>query len=72
MVIEGEPEYVNDRTDMITNPKIIIEVLSKSTQGSDRSDKFEAYRTISTFEEYLLFDKRKIHVEQYSKTANKR
>lgn len=72
MVIEGEPEYVNDRTDMITNPKIIVEVLSKSTQGYDRSDKFEAYRTIPTFEEYLLFDPSKIHIEQYSKTANKR
>ncbi len=72
MVVEGEPEYVDERTDMITNPKIIIEVLSKSTQGYDRSDKFEAYRTIPTFEEYLLFDPTKIYIEQYSKTANKR
>lgn len=72
MIIEGEPEYVDDRTDMITNPKLIVEVLSKSTQGYDRSDKFEAYRTIPTFEEYLLFDQTKIYVEQYSKTANKR
>ncbi|MGC1396173.1 MAG: Uma2 family endonuclease [Coleofasciculaceae cyanobacterium] len=72
MVIEGEPEYVGNRTDMITNPKIIVEVLSKSTQGYDRADKFEAYRTIPSFEEYLLFDPTKIHVEQYSKTANKR
>lgn len=72
MVVEGEPEYVNDRTDMITNPKIIVEVLSKSTQGYDRSDKFEAYRTMPSFEEYLLFDTTKIYIEQYSKTANKR
>ncbi len=72
MVVEGEPEYVNDRTDMITNPKIIVEVLSKSTQGYDRTAKFEAYRTIPTFEEYLLFDPNKIHIEQYSKTATKR
>lgn len=72
MVIAGEPEYVDERTDIITNPKIIVEVLSKSTQGYDRSDKFEAYRTIPTFEEYLLFDQTKIYIEQYSKTANKR
>lgn len=72
MVIAGEPEYVDDRTDMITNPKIIVEVLAKSTQGYDRSDKFEAYRTIPTFEEYLLFEPTKVYIEQYSKIANKR
>ena len=72
MVVEGEPEYVNDRTDMITNPKVIAEVLSDSTKGYDRTDKFTAYRTIPSFEEYLLFDPSKIHIEQYSKTANKR
>ncbi|WP_233787616.1 Uma2 family endonuclease [Dulcicalothrix desertica] len=32
MVIPGEPEYYNQRTDIVTNPQIIIEVLSKSTQ----------------------------------------
>lgn len=72
MIVAGEPEYVNDRTDMITNPKVIVEVLSDSTKGYDRTDKFAAYRTIPNFEEYLLFDPTKLYVEQYSKTANKR
>ena len=65
-------EYFGDRTDTITNPKIIVEVLSGSTKGYDQVGKFEAYRTIPTFEEYLLFDQTKIYIEQYSKTANKR
>ena len=72
MVIAGEPDYYNNRTDTITNPKIIIEVLSKSTQGYDRSGKFETYRTIPTFEEYLLFDQTKVYVEHFSKTEAKR
>lgn len=72
MVVAKEPEYYNDRTDMITNPQIIVEVLSDSTKGYDSSGKFEAYRTIPTFEEYLLIDQSKIYVEQYSKTGNKR
>ena len=71
MVIAGEPDYDNNRTDTITNPKIIIEVLSKSTQGYDRSGKFEAYRTIPTFAEYLLFDQTKVYVEHFSKTEAK-
>lgn len=72
MIIAGEPEYFNDRTDTITNPKVIIEVLSDSTQGYDKKGKFEFYRTIPCFAEYLLIDQTKIYVEQYSKTANKR
>ncbi|MGI2908656.1 Uma2 family endonuclease [Tolypothrix sp. VBCCA 56010] len=72
MIIAGEPEYFNDRTDMITNPRVIIEVLSDSTQGYDKKGKFEFYRTIPSFEEYLLIDQTKIYVEQFSKTANKR
>lgn len=72
MIIAGEPEYFNDRTDMITNPRVIIEVLSDSTQGYDKQGKFEFYRSIASFEEYLLIDQTKIYVEQYSKTANKR
>lgn len=72
MVVVGEPEYFNNRTDTITNPKIIVEVLSGSTKGYDQGSKFEAYRTIPTFAEYLLIDQTKIYVEQYSKTANKR
>ncbi|NET60636.1 MAG: Uma2 family endonuclease [Symploca sp. SIO2E6] len=54
MVVVGEPEYHDNRTDTITNPRVIIEVLSPSTKGYDRNKKFEIYRTIPTFEEYLL------------------
>lgn len=72
LIVAGEPEYINNRTDTITNPQIIIEVLSDSTQGYDRSGKFKTYRTIPTFEEYLLVDQTKINVEHFSKTANKR
>ncbi|MDJ0733888.1 MAG: Uma2 family endonuclease [Nostocaceae cyanobacterium] len=71
MVVVGEPQFLNNRTDIITNPKIIVEVLSDSTQGYDREGKFSDYRTIPSFEEYLLIDQTKIYVEQFSKTGNK-
>lgn len=72
MVVAGEPKYLNNRTDIIINPQVIVEVLSKSTKGCDRSGKFEAYRTIDTFQEYLLIDQTRIHIEQYFKTGKKR
>jgi Uma2 family endonuclease len=72
IIITGEPEFFNNRTDTITNPQVIIEVLSKSAKSYDREDKFAAYRTIPTFQEYLLIDQNRIHVEQFFKTGKKR
>ena len=72
MVICGQPEYYSDRRDTITNPQVIVEVLSKSTKAYDRSGKFDAYKTIPSFQEYILIDQSKIQIEQYFKTANKR
>lgn len=72
MVIAGEPIYWDNRTDTTTNPIVIIEVLSESTAGYDREAKFQAYRTIPSFAEYLLIDQTRIYIEQYSKTAKKR
>ncbi|MHC5598937.1 MAG: Uma2 family endonuclease [Nostoc sp.] len=71
MILAGEPEFFNNRKDIILNPQVIVEVLSKSTKGYDREDKFQAYRTISTFQEYLLIDQTRIHVDQFSKTGKK-
>ncbi|MCL6753016.1 Uma2 family endonuclease [Nostoc sp. CCCryo 231-06] len=71
MILAGEPEYFNNRRDIILNPQIIVEVLSKSTKGYDNEDKFQAYRSISTFQEYLLIDQTRIHVDQFSKTGKK-
>lgn len=72
MVILGKPEYYNNRKDTVINPQVIIEVLSKSTKSYDRSDKFQFYQTLPTFQEYILIDQSRIYVEQYCKLANKR
>jgi Uma2 family endonuclease len=71
MIIASTPEYYNNRKDTIVNPMVIIEVLSKSTQRYDRGDKFTAYRTIPTFQEYVLLDQTQMRVEQFYKTGKK-
>ena len=63
MVILGKPEYYNNRKDTVINPQVIIEVLSKSTKSYDRSDKFQFYQTLPTFQEYILIDQSRIYVE---------
>lgn len=72
MVVAGESEFLENRKDIITNPKVIIEVLSKSTESYDIEDKFQAYRTIPSLEEYLLVEQDEIYVDHYLKIANKR
>jgi len=55
------------RKDTVMNPILIVEVLSDSMENYDRGDKFAAYRTIETVQEYLLIDQSQCHVEQYAK-----
>ncbi|MBF2005038.1 MAG: Uma2 family endonuclease [Chlorogloeopsis fritschii C42_A2020_084] len=69
MVLPKPLELQTGRKDTLVNPCFIAEVLSKSTQNCDRGEKFVAYRTIPTFQEYLLIDQYRIHVEHHIKTA---
>ena len=69
VVVPKPLELQTGRRDTVVNPCFIAEVLSKSTQNYDRSEKFAAYRTIPTFQEYLLVDQHRVHVEHHVKTA---
>ena len=69
MVLEQPIQLQENRTDTVMDPCLIAEILSKSTKDYDRSEKFRSYRTIETFQEYLLIDQYQIHVEHYVKTA---
>jgi Uma2 family endonuclease len=66
-VICGDLQFSGDQKDVVTNPLLIVEVLSPSTEGYDRGKKFESYRTIESFREYLLIHQDRRHVEHYSK-----
>jgi Uma2 family endonuclease len=69
MVVPKPIELQTGRKDTVTNPCFIAEVLSKSTQNYDRSEKFVAYRTIPSFGEYLLISQYSVLVEHHVKTA---
>jgi len=69
MVIKGQPIYQGKGKSTVTNPQIIVEVLSPSTQGYDRGDKFKYYRSLPTFQEYILINQNSYAVEQYLKQS---
>jgi len=66
-VVCGQPRFLDDELDTLLNPDLIVEVLSESTRNYDRGDKFQQYRGIPSFREYLLVDQTKAHVERYAK-----
>lgn len=65
MLICGTPKFEKNRKDVVLNPLILVEVLSKSTESYDRGKKFEYYRSLPTFQEYLLIDQERVYVEHY-------
>lgn len=68
MVIDDEPIYYGTGKTTVTNPSLIVEVLSKSTQNYDQGDKFLYYRSIAQFQEYILINQSRHYVMQYNKT----
>lgn len=54
-------------TDNVTNPSIIIEILSRSTKDYDRGTKFHLYRSVQKLKEYLLIDSTSVSVELYTR-----
>jgi Uma2 family endonuclease len=66
VVICGEPEYLDKHEDVITNPKVIIEVLSDSTMNFDRTEKFIRYRMWNdTLTDYILVSQEKRLIEHF-------
>ncbi len=66
-VVCGPLQLTTDRRDVVLNPLLIVEVLSPSTEAYDRGAKFEIYRRLESFREYLLVHQDRQHVEHYSK-----
>ncbi|ACF13032.1 protein of unknown function DUF820 [Chloroherpeton thalassium ATCC 35110] len=66
----GEIKFAEGRNDTVTNPCLIVEVLSKSTKDYDRGQKFELYRALPSLEDYVLIHQDKVHVEHFHKQSD--
>ena len=66
-VVCGKIEFEKGRDDMILNPVVVFEVLSKTTMDYDRGTKFVAYRQIPSLREYVLVDQYSHRVEHYKR-----
>ncbi len=66
----GPIETQDEDEETITNPSLVIEVLSKSTAGYDRGKKFYKYRMLNSLKEYILIDQYHALVDAYRKQDN--
>ncbi len=67
VVVCGPNQYHDSLQDVLTNPMLIVEVLSPGTAAFDRGDKFALYRHSPTLQEYVLIDSEKVRAEVFRK-----
>jgi Uma2 family endonuclease len=73
VVVCGEPEFHDAHMDIILNPTVIVEVLSSSTEGFDRGEKFSRYKTWNpTLKDYLLVSQQAPQIEHYTRQTDDR
>jgi Uma2 family endonuclease len=66
-VVCGQPRTHQSADDILTNPIVVIEVLSPATADYDRGKKFELYREIASLQDYILVHTGSVHVEHFSR-----
>jgi Uma2 family endonuclease len=69
VVVCGQPALTDEVADTLTNPKVIVEVLSPSTMDYDYGGKFALYRRLPSFEEYLLVAQDEPRVEVFRRAG---
>ena len=71
-VVCGEPQFEDDQVDILINPTVVFEVLSKTTAAYDRGEKAEFYRAMPSLSDYVLIAQDRVHVEHYARQADNR
>lgn len=71
LVVCGERQYLDEHQDVLLNPKVIIEVLSPSTEAFDRTDKFARYREyLDSLTDYVLVAQSQPLAEHFARDEN--
>ena len=65
LIVCGRAEFDPDHRDILYNPQVIIEILSKSTESYDRGLKFLHYRRLTSLREYVLVSQEQKLVERF-------
>ncbi|MBI4956911.1 MAG: Uma2 family endonuclease [Myxococcales bacterium] len=69
-VVCGRPEVPDADRDAVTNPALVVEVLSPTTEAYDRGEKFRRYESLPSLREYLLVGVEREFVEAWTRNAD--
>jgi Uma2 family endonuclease len=67
IVVSGEPKFEGNELDILLNPTVIVEILSKSTLYYDKTEKLDCYLAMNSVKEVLLVKEEEMRVEHYAK-----
>lgn len=67
VIICGRPQFEDRHRDTLLNPTVIFEILSRSTEGYDRGEKFENFRTLASLSDYVLVSQHRPLVEHFAR-----
>jgi Uma2 family endonuclease len=66
----GDIAFEDEHVDTLLNPRVIVEVLSDSTEAYDRGDKFAHYQRIPSFTDYVLVSQKDVRVEHFQRQSD--
>lgn len=67
VIVNGEPKFDGSELDTLLNPTVVIEILSKKSLASDKTEKLESYLAMESVRECLLVKEEDLRVEHYFK-----
>lgn len=70
LVVCGAPRFEDETEDTLLNPRVIVEVLSDSTERYDRSEKFAQYRRIESLSDYVLVSQHEAQIETFTRAEH--
>lgn len=69
-VICGDIQYADEKQIMVTNPILVAEVISDTSEKHDKITKNEYYRSLPSLNYYLIIDQNRVHVQVYTLQDN--
>lgn len=70
LVVKDEPIFKANSTAIITNPYIIVEVLSKATEEFDVTEKLHEYKTLPSLQMVIFVSQKKVGVMSFLRSEN--
>ncbi|HXG84873.1 MAG TPA: Uma2 family endonuclease [Pyrinomonadaceae bacterium] len=67
VIVSSKPAFIDNESDVLLNPTIVVEIYSKNTSSLDKTEKLECYLAMDSIREYLLVKEDEMRVEHYAK-----